>query len=118
MPIKKYHTHDERLAAMRENAKRHYYKHKRVTDRPYGTTTRDKQALIGAAKSAGCHFCDEMEPVCLDFHHRNSAEKSFNLSNSGNKGISVAEVATEIAKCVVVCANCHRKLHAGLLSLT
>ena len=120
MPVKKYRNHDERMAANREAAKRNYYRRKQgiPSSRPYGTTTADKQRLIAEARAVGCHFCGELEPVCLDFHHRNPAEKVFNIASCGNGGITVEMVAAEIAKCEVVCANCHRKLHAGLLSLT
>ena len=57
----------------------------------------------------GCSRCDEKHPACLDFHHRDPATKSFNISIHGRKTLRV--VKQEILKCDLLCANCHRKLH-------
>jgi hypothetical protein len=52
----------------------------------------------------------------MDFHHLPGYEKLFNVSNAWrSKGY--ATVAAEIAKCLVVCANCHRRLHAGTIEI-
>ena len=58
-----------------------------------------------------CSKCGETHPGCLDFHHRIPEEKSFALiaSQMGNRSWKTIE--TEIAKCDVLCSNCHRKLH-------
>lgn len=47
---------------------------------------------------------------CLDFHHRDPATKEFNIGSCawGNRGRPALE--KEIAKCDVLCANCHRIL--------
>ncbi len=60
-----------------------------------------------------CKFCDENETVCLDFHHIN--DKEFDLAEALNLGFSWKRIKKEIDKCVCVCSNCHRKIHAGLL---
>ena len=73
------------------------------------------RAIINEAKAGGCFFCGEEEEVCLDFHHRNPAEKSFTIGNQVH--LAPERIIAELAKCVVLCANCHRKLHAGLLSI-
>lgn len=70
--------------------------------------------LDNVKTSQGCLVCGERVAVCLDFHHLDPSKKEFTLSKAlrSNK-----KLADEIAKCVVLCANCHRKLHAGLISL-
>lgn len=73
-----------------------------------------RQYLDGIKGSAGCLLCGEKEVVCLDFHHLNPQEKSFNLSKVLR---SQRKIANEVAKCIILCANCHRKLHANLVSL-
>jgi hypothetical protein len=73
------------------------------------------RAIMLAAKSAGCVKCGEMEPVCLDFHHINPEHKSKEVNAMYTA--SVEKLVAEIAKCAVICSNCHRKLHAGLISL-
>lgn len=60
-------------------------------------------------KSIGCQKCGENDPICLDFHHLN--DKEFEIGISVNGHVSLARIEKEIAKCIVLCANCHRKLH-------
>jgi hypothetical protein len=67
-------------------------------------------ALIAAAKANGCSRCDEGDPVCLDFHHRDESQKVFAIAQRTNTALPAAMEA-ELAKCIVVCSNCHRKLH-------
>lgn len=62
----------------------------------------------------GCGYCSEKEPVVLDFHHVNS-DKLANPSELTSH--STKTLKDEIRKCIVVCANCHRKIHYGILPL-
>jgi hypothetical protein len=48
----------------------------------------------------------------LHFHHLDPATKEFELT-SGN-GKSLARFRAEARKCVLVCANCHGEIEAGL----
>ncbi|MGC2237095.1 MAG: hypothetical protein WA584_13095 [Pyrinomonadaceae bacterium] len=57
-----------------------------------------------------CEICEENHPACLDFHHINPNEKEFALGRV-NKFLSVKLLQKEIAKCQVLCSNCHRKEH-------
>lgn len=73
------------------------------------------KAKINAIKEAsGCVCCDEDVACCLDFHHLE--DKSFTISRA-YQAKAWRSVLKEIEKCVVLCANCHRKLHHGLFSL-
>ena len=49
----------------------------------------------------------------LEFHHLNPDEKDFNIGSKGYTR-SWEEVKTELGKCILVCSNCHREIHAGL----
>ena len=60
--------------------------------------------------SLKCEICGENHPACLDFHHINPNEKSFALGRV-NKFLSIKLLQSEIAKCKILCANCHRKEH-------
>lgn len=58
-----------------------------------------------------CERCDEAHPACLEFHHREPDEKEIVISKALDWGWSVERILSEIAKCDVLCANCHRKQH-------
>lgn len=62
--------------------------------------------------NAGCE-CGEVDPVCLEFHH-NSDDKEINIADACNRGWSEDRLESEMKKCIVLCANCHRKLHHRL----
>ena len=64
-----------------------------------------------------CVCCGENARECLDFHHVDPSTKEFSISYMKNKFASVDRLKGEISKCVVVCSNCHRKIHAGTLEL-
>jgi len=69
--------------------------------------------LIRRHKSLlGCVFCSEKEPCALDYHHISSSEKDGNIATMISW--SQESLVREIRKCVVICSNCHRKLHAGI----
>ena len=59
-----------------------------------------------------CVACGESSVECLDLHHVDPKTKDSDVSyllafNSWNR------IIEEIKKCVVVCSNCHRKIHSG-----
>lgn len=58
----------------------------------------------------GCSSCGERDGRCLDLHHLDSEEKKDNLAYMILHH-SQKTIEKELAKCVVLCANCHRKLH-------
>jgi hypothetical protein len=53
------------------------------------------------------HDCGEGDPVVLDFDHVRG-EKLFSVSK-GLTDRSFDTLVAEMAKCEVVCANCHRR---------
>lgn len=70
---------------------------------------REKKAILDKARSGGCVRCGESHPSCLDFHHRDRATKDADIATMRRFGLS--RLVDEIAKCDVLCANCHRKFH-------
>jgi len=65
----------------------------------------------------GCSVCGYAEsPAALDLHHRDPATKRFTVGgNCWSWGWEAREA--ELEKCDVICANCHRRLHAKELDL-
>jgi hypothetical protein len=67
--------------------------------------------------SLSCHQCGESASICLDFHHTDPHKKDINLGRVKNWGYSIERIQAEMNKCIVLCANCHRKIHANLIKL-
>lgn len=71
-----------------------------------------RQILIREA-GGGCTVCGyDRCVVNLHFHHVDPTTKAFNVNPSSGK--SLAAYRAEAAKCVLVCANCHGEIEAGL----
>lgn len=62
-------------------------------------------------KSLRCGRCGEDHPACLQFHHTCPDEKELSLSQAFRAGWSLERLQSEIAKCEVLCSNCHFKEH-------
>ena len=102
----------------RVRAKVTYKKHKKST---IAAVTKRNKAFVERFKELkatySCKICGESELVCLDFHHLDPSKKDFEISaNIHRRGWKV--LMQEIDKCVPLCANCHRKVHAGIISIT
>ena len=68
-------------------------------------------------KGGGCEICGYDRCIeALEFHHLDPAKKEFGISSKGYAR-SWEKVKNEIEKCILLCANCHREYHAGLLQL-
>ena len=67
----------------------------------------------------GCFICGyKTFIVALNFHHLDPSKKEGEISNMVSSGPSKQiELFREIEKCVVLCRNCHRALHAGVIQL-
>lgn len=66
---------------------------------------------------AGCYFCKRAEACVLDFHHRDPEQKEDMVSRLAYNCATIQRIMKEVNKCVVLCACCHRLLHAGYLEL-
>ena len=66
-----------------------------------------RRKVLDALKSAPCTDCgNQYPPVCMDFDH--IGEKLFSIAKARSRGMDWQKVLDEIAKCELVCANCHR----------
>lgn len=65
----------------------------------------------------GCRYCNEREIVCLEFHHRDHHTKIGSISRMIRDSLPKEMIVAEIEKCDLLCANCHRKLHARILPM-
>lgn len=66
-------------------------------------------ALIQAIKNVPCADCGgKFDPVCMDFDHRPGEIKVGNIARLATRSMNLETLRREIAKCDIVCANCHR----------
>ena len=73
---------------------------------------RSRQRKREAVEAFGnkCHDCGKGFPdCCFDFHHLDSDSKD--LNPSAVLRLSKERRETELEKCVLLCANCHRIRH-------
>jgi len=60
-------------------------------------------------KQKPCQDCGvQFDPVCMDFDHRNPEEKVMDVGFMVVGRYAKQRILDEIAKCDLVCANCHR----------
>ena len=77
----------------------------------------NKRLLTERKEQSPCSSCGEYHPACcMDYHHLDPSIKEKQISSmlSANSWKKIEE---EIAKCVLLCSNCHRKIHNNLQSL-
>ena len=77
----------------------------------------NKRLLTERKEQTPCASCGEYHPsCCMDFHHLDPSIKEKQISKmlSANSWIKIEE---EMSKCVLLCSNCHRKIHNNLQSL-
>lgn len=72
-----------------------------------------KRKLVAEA-GGSCRLCGfDAHPAALQFHHRDPSKKAFHLSHGGmTRGIG--RMRAEARKCVLLCANCHALVEAGV----
>lgn len=86
-----YNRHRGRMLAMRRE------KHVKLS------------AFVTSLKTQ-CARCGNADPRVIDFHHTNDDKESAVAKLRGD-GASKTRILAEVAKCVQLCANCHRIHH-------
>lgn len=62
-------------------------------------------------KGGECEDCGyNKSPSALEFHHIDPTMKEFGISGNGITR-SIETIKTELDKCLLLCANCHREEH-------
>ncbi len=90
-----------------EKTREHYWNNKAFYLARNARLESSNLAAIREAKNKPCADCGICYPFyVMDFDHREGTEKSFHVSQM--KRWPLKTILLEIAKCDVVCANCHR----------
>lgn len=109
--VKLYHISFERLSKVIKHGKK-----KKVsnTEAVESWRKRKKKALV-EYKGGKCQCCGYSKCIeALEFHHLDPNIKSFTISG---KSKSFNSLKSEVDKCILVCSNCHKEIHAGLINI-
>jgi transposase-like protein len=91
------------------------YRCKRCNSEAVAARRRRIKEVLVAEAGGSCVLCGFDAYVgALQFHHRRPEEKAFSLSRQGvTRSLDAARA--EARKCVLLCANCHAMVEAGVL---
>ena len=70
-----------------------------------------KDFIRDLKSQCSCAKCGETRGYVLDYHHINPEEKDGTIARLVSNNANEEKIKQEIAKCVVLCANCHREFH-------
>lgn len=125
-PLTDYFIKDGKTGRLHAQCKECYKEHRRTfyADhyKRYGELYRQRAQLrrvrlrkefrdnmLAYLQKSRCEICGEHDIRVLEFDHLNPLTKSFNISQAVKLGRNWDDVLSEIQKCRVLCANCHKK---------
>jgi hypothetical protein len=74
------------------------------------TNTKEKIVYV---MGGCCQLCGYNKAItALELHHLQPLEKELTISHNTN--LAWAKIREELPKCILVCANCHREIHANI----
>ena len=100
-----------------ECSRKRYRETDHVNTREYGKqrVADTKEKMVEYLKNKQCINCGEDDHIVFDFHHVDPSKKDFIIS--GGYMRKWEKILIEINKCVILCANCHRRVHQGTIKL-
>ena len=78
---------------------------------------RVKEILVAEAGGRCCLCGYDRYVGALQFHHIDPDSKGFGLAERGFAR-AIAKSRVEVAKCALLCANCHAEVEAGIRDLS
>jgi transposase-like protein len=98
--------------------RRGHYRCRRCRSEAVTRRRRKVKDILVREAGGSCRICGyDRYQGALEFHHLDPREKDFGLSTLGVTR-SIARAREEARKCILVCANCHAEVEAGLISAT
>ena len=109
MKTKIIRTPEEEKARWKAYRKKWYDKNKDKENQRTLAYQRKKEKEFEEWKATlKCDRCSENHPACLEFHHLDASKKHKQIADLR---ASPKKLKEELKKCIVLCANCHKKLH-------
>lgn len=112
MPYKDPNDPRKKESLKRGSAKHYKENRLKVLINTYQIKQRNRQQWIDFKRTLKCTFCGEDHPATLDFHHTDPTKKDREVSYYV-KNYQYSRAMQEVEKCMVLCSNCHRKVHFG-----
>ena len=111
-------TDPEWVKKRNENNKQWYTSRKGTGKaKEYSRTQRGKRQAVSNSLKFPCIVCGENDPVVLDWHHLDPSNKTDGVAHMIAKMRPIEIIKEEISKCTCLCANCHRRHHAGTIDI-
>jgi len=106
--VKGLYTRDP-LTNKTDLSEEHKKEVKRLANKKHSKLKREKiEAYVGDIfRNTSCHDCGVKNIIVLQFDHRDPSEKTYDISRLIQSGASLKRIQEEVAKCDIVCANCH-----------
>lgn len=79
----------------------------------WNTKTRLVEGMGGKCVICNYSKCN----AALEFHHIDPTQKEFGIGAARGSIINWNKLVEEVKKCVILCANCHREIHEGIIEL-
>ncbi len=96
---------------------RGYYRCKRCRSEHVSGRRRALKVTLVAEAGGQCCLCGYDRCVsALEFHHLDPVTKRLGIA-AGGLGHSLETLREEIAKCVLLCSNCHAEVESGIASI-
>lgn len=73
--------------------------------------TKYREWFVKYKSTLKCEKCNESHISCLEFHHIDPKQKDFEISYALKHHMKKEEIELELKKCIILCSNCHKKLH-------
>lgn len=78
---------------------------------------RTKQRMVDSMDNC-CVICGYKKcQYALEFHHLDPSKKDFSFGAIRADIISWNSIVEELRKCVLLCSNCHKEVHAGISTI-
>lgn len=72
---------------------------------------RTKDWFFALKETLACEKCGVKHPAVIHFHHRDGEIKVGEVGRMANSNLNKQVILLEIAKCDILCANCHAIWH-------
>ena len=97
--------------------KRTYADRKDTIKRAVAKRRRKVKTIAVEYLGGKCQICGyDRSVAALEVHHRDPKLKNFGISEKGYTR-SWDSIRRELDLCILICANCHREVHAGITQL-